>query len=469
MKKKIILLNPPGDRPYLRDYYCSKVSKTNYSYQSVDFVILSAILKEDFSLTVVDGITEKLSVDTILDKICSENPYAVIFLSGSVCWEQDFEFLKILKEKLPGTLLIGSADIFLESDVTAMLFNKYPFIDGAILDFTSTEIIDFLHKYSSGKSYKSIIYHRDGEVFFLEEQREFNVEFNIPVPAFELFKNEMYSYPFVRDRKFATILTEYGCPFTCDFCIMSSIGYKYRSVANIIEEMRYLKQSGINELYINDQTFGSSRNRATELLQRMIEEKFNFRWFCFSRLDIVDEEFMALMKKAGLAVLMFGVESAKEETQEVMNKNLTRDQISRKIDICDRLGIKTLGSFILGLPGETVQDMMNTLNFMRTLKLDFVSFNIYVPRIGTRLRRTLINENKLEEYQLTLDQSGEEINYIADDIEINELKKIHSLAIKKFYLNPRYIVQRMKSIRSFKELRFNISSFFWLLKIAMKK
>lgn len=109
--KKIILLNPPGRKYYMRDYFCSKISKGAYYYHPIDFIFLSGILADHFKVRVIDCIAEELNEINAIAKVYSEKPDVIIFLSGAVSMKSDFPFLNRLRCKTDA-LMIGIGDIF---------------------------------------------------------------------------------------------------------------------------------------------------------------------------------------------------------------------------------------------------------------------------------------------------------------------------------------------------------------------
>src|SRR3989344_6619387 len=114
-RKLILLLNPPGDKTYLRDYYCSKVSKTDYIYQPTDLLLLSGILFQDYDIQFIDAIADRLSIEKCKDKILKINPDIIVCLTGSVSKNIDFEFIKDVKGEMnrlgKNIVLIGTGDV----------------------------------------------------------------------------------------------------------------------------------------------------------------------------------------------------------------------------------------------------------------------------------------------------------------------------------------------------------------------
>ena len=94
-RKKVLLLNPPGDKIYFRDYYCSKVSKASYYYHPLDLLYLSGrFSKQDFDLDILDAIADNLSEDLCLAKIKKISPDIILSLVASPSYQKDISFLK---------------------------------------------------------------------------------------------------------------------------------------------------------------------------------------------------------------------------------------------------------------------------------------------------------------------------------------------------------------------------------------
>lgn len=154
----ILLLNPPGDKIYLRDYYCSKISKADYILHPVDLYILSGILYQKHNLYVIDAIVERLSEDECFDRIMKLDLDAIVFLTGQVSYEKDFRFMERVKEAKKDIKIIGTGDIFMEEGEKRL--EEYRFLDAILLDFTTDDIL----KYLDGEEADNIIYNNHKNV-----------------------------------------------------------------------------------------------------------------------------------------------------------------------------------------------------------------------------------------------------------------------------------------------------------------
>lgn len=451
---KVLLLNPPGAQPFIRDYYCSKVSKSNYLFQPIDLVMQSGILAGRHQITVCDAIADKLTAEETLEQVRCCAPDAIVSLAGSVCLYDDLDFLE-RAARHGGTLLV-SGDAFLEEP--SCWLENYPFLDGILLDFTSDDILSFLDGNRRGAA--SIV-SRDSDTAY---QRPRGQEFSIPVPRHELFTSPNYRFPFVRQREFATVLSDFGCPYRCSFCIMASLGYRYRPAANMLEELRYLKELGIRELFFIDQSYGVRRDKALELCEAMAREQLGFGWVCYSRVDLIDRELLEAMKRAGCHTIIFGVESASSLILEQYQKGYTQEDILKTFRLCRSCGIRTVATFIIGLPEETRQTALETINFLKKIDCDFASFNIAVPRAGTVLRQNAIRDGLVSEQVTVMDQSGTSIAMDTHHLSSAEIGQLKQRALRTFYLRPSYLLRRLAGIRSWYELTEQLREGFHLLR-----
>lgn len=444
---KILLLNPPGEKLYIRDYYCSKVSKSNYLFQPIDLTILSGRLTERFEVKLIDAIADSLTPVDCLGAVESFSPDVVISLIGSVCLEEDIRCLESLKKD--GRKILISGDAVLENPAGAL--KQYPFIDAVVLDFTSADPIAFID--GDFGRITSMVYRVGRKVVDTGYKRPGNEEYTLPIPTHELFTSKNYRFPFVKHKDFATVLTDYGCPFKCTFCVMSTLGYRYRTTANVLDEFASLQRLGKKELFIFDQTFGIYKKRALELCRGMESAGFGFGWVCYSRVDVVDGELLSAMKGAGCHTIMFGVESASEEILKKYHKGYTKAQIRDAFRHCKASGIRTVGTFILGFPDDTEDTINETIEFLKEIDCDFASFNVAVPRMNTGLRQEAIREGLIDSDLEVMDQTGSSIAMPTKYLTREQVQELKKRAVRQFYLRPSYLWKRLKSVSSFYELK----------------
>jgi len=459
MNKKILLLNPPGKKLYIRDYYCSKVSQANYIYPPVDLVYISGFLK-NFELYFIDAIVKKFSVNYVLKKIRDIKPDYIISLIGAASLQEDMEFIKKIKLYNENLKIIVSGDVFKENPCEQL--KKYQYIDAILTDFISEGILYYI--LSEYKKVVDMVYRLDGEIVSTISEKKFVKDVILPIPKHELFVFLPYRHPFIYSKRFTVVLAAYGCPFKCAFCIIGKLGYRLRRVENVIEELKYIKSIGIKEVLFLDQTFFANRDYYKLLCETMIKENFGLSWVCFSRVDVVDEETILLMKSAGCRTIIFGVESGDERILEKYRKGYTPQQVRKIIEFCSRINIQTVGTFILGLPEETKESMQKTLSFIISLPLDFISLNVAVPRRGTDLRKEVLELGLIDDNFDIMDQSGTKIAMPTMTLSKQEILNFRRKIVKKFYFRLRYIINALRKIKSIRELMIKINQALFLIK-----
>jgi len=455
---KIVLLNTPGKEVYVRNYYCGSTSKAAYLFQPVDLLALSGILSLGNDIMVIDGIADRLEPDAAIQKITAYGADAVVCLVSMVSCDTDREFLLFLKKTLPSVKIIANGDVFFDDPVRQLEENA--FIDAVIFDFISDDTLLFLN--NKRDALRNMVY-RDGDRIVARRNGVEGKTFELPVPRHELFINRHYRFPFVRHRPYTTVITNFGCPFRCSFCIANTLGFTYRPVANVLEELRHIVTLNIREIFFEDMSFGVPRENTASLCRAMVAEGLHLSWTCFSRVDIIDKELLDLMKRAGCHTIMFGVESSSEKIRDTYHKDIDRSDIFKLFKMCRAAGIKTVATFILGLPEDDEQSCIDTINFAKTIGCDYASFNVAVPRPGTTLRKRALENKTIEKNDVVFDHSGKTVFSLSKNISREKLAQLRKRAVREFYFRPSYILDKLLRIRSVTELAEHFREFMTLL------
>lgn len=168
-----------------------------------------------------------------------------------------------------------------------------------------------------------------------------------------------------------------GCPFDCAFCTSCRIwGHQYtlRRVETVLAEIAALQRDhGTRGVYFREDNFTVSRPRVIEFSEKV--KGLGIAWLCESRVDTLDEALLAAMRAGGCRGIWFGIETTAAATMQAIGKKLDLDQVRKITAACRALGIVTAGSFIVGFPAETADDIRRTFAESRTLGLDHAFFN----------------------------------------------------------------------------------------------
>lgn len=281
----------------------------------------------------------------------------------------------------------------------------------------------------------------------------------IPFPARNLYDlKKYYSAPTkkVSDELMVTpILTSRGCAFKCVHCISNvlwSRAVRFRGSDNVIAEIEEcVNKYGIREFNVLDDTFTLKKDRLMEICRKIIDKKLKIYWVCFSRVNTIDEEMAEIMYKAGCRKISFGLESGSQKILDLMQKNATVEMGRKAVEAIRKYKIEAHASFMFGNIGETKETIRETINFAKSLDLDNATFFITSPLPGTYLyqvakEKGYINENtKWEEFAPL---TNTDPILVQDNVSKEELVYWQKKAFREFYLRPKYIWHKLKSVWS---------------------
>lgn len=196
----------------------------------------------------------------------------------------------------------------------------------------------------------------------------------LPFPAYDIMFAMPYNTRFAMMDKYvmANMNTSRGCPYHCRFCSVDSIwggAYSTFSAERVVEDIqRLIRDFRIEAVYFREDNFLANRARTCAIGERLLTFNAPLRWGCEARVDALqDEEYVRFLSKTGCEHVFLGIESLSQRVLDLMNKKITVDQALRAIDLCRRYGILVFGSFIVGSPGETREEINLTIERAREL------------------------------------------------------------------------------------------------------
>ncbi|MBM4365232.1 MAG: B12-binding domain-containing radical SAM protein [Deltaproteobacteria bacterium] len=190
---------------------------------------------------------------------------------------------------------------------------------------------------------------------------------------------------------YQSIVTLRGCPYACVYCAVPSLDERktrYRSPANVLDEIAQLvERHRIPYLFFHDSVFTLHRRRTVEILEGMIARGVAVPFCCQTRVDRVDPELLALMKRAGCHHVYYGIESGHPETLRQMRKDVPLARARQAVRDTLDAGIRASGFFMVGFPWETEDHLAATGDFATSLGLASLSLFSATPLPGTELER----------------------------------------------------------------------------------
>jgi radical SAM superfamily enzyme YgiQ (UPF0313 family) len=259
---------------------------------------------------------------------------------------------------------------------------------------------------------------------------------------------EKYEYGKINDiyfckPKFTTMMTSRGCPNRCKFCITNVIHktFRQRSAENIIKELQVI-QERYSSVLILDDNFLADLKRAHAIMDKIIQIGFDLDlYIAGARVDSADYDLYKKMKKAGVKMIFYGIESGNQDVLDYYNKKVTLNQIRNTINLAKKMNFIIIGSFIFGAPIETKKHFLQTMKFARSLPIDFAFFHPLLYQYGTDLwSKAVENGSIIENGELCYftDSNNNLGNFTKEEINQYCLQ-----AFKKFYLRPTFMVKEI--------------------------
>lgn len=369
--KKILLIRPN----YRQSHYEYTALHTGLGYLS------EALTSSGIEHRIIDMCLGYKEQD-LIKRIRQFRPDLIGISMMSFRYKDHYALAETIKKHYPGIPIIAGGP-------HVSTFRERVLRDCAAIDFSATlEGEETLTELCAGEKdladIRGLLY-RDGEKIVYAGDRPFIQDLDgVNFPKYKFFDKEKYP-------KFISLLTSRGCPHSCIFCpVKLTIGRKLRmrSASSVADEMEYWYKEGIRIFNIIDDNFTFNKKRVLDICGEI--EKRGMKNLILScrngiRADTVDKEMLQVMKKAGFNYLAFGVESGSEKILKVLKKGEKLSDMESAIKEACGLGYMVTLFFIVGLPYETEEDALESLNFAKKFPVFDVRFYNPIPFPGTEL------------------------------------------------------------------------------------
>lgn len=359
--------------------------------------------KVDFHI--IDANVENLSEEDSLRRVRALSPR--VFLSSGTSIEYSMQYhaaFRIAKEAVPDCVTVFGgvyptvlADAALEDDNIDFIFTGCA--EGRVVEFVRL----IMNRDSSGAATFPGVRH-NGDVIGLDDKWQYGTTVSdlkgaISSPDYSLIDVKSYlelnssDYNFTFDGPTAILLTSYGCPYDCVFCASKSISggkVAFRSKEDVISEIAWFaQQHGVRNFSFLDECFLSDSRRAIDIMNGIMDISGDISWkLPNASAWHLDDEMLNLMKESGCRMLTVSVESGSERVlRDIIHKDIKLDLFPRIVDRCRELNIDIAANFVIGLPGESWDEIRETFRVAEELNFDLCSFHIATPYPKTDLYR----------------------------------------------------------------------------------
>jgi len=432
---KVLVLNPPTkDVRFSRDGRCQSEEGTWLdTFPPVYLASIAGAIREKYNVKLIDCMGSKIKFGECMQMIKDYNPDFAVINTSTPTILMDLETAKLIKESTNAKIIMYGEHI------TARykhLLENYSQLDYAIIGEPETPILNIL----KGNHKVDGVATRDwvGKVW-----QEPNLD-QLPFPAYDLLPP--YYFPLTGEI-WMYVRSGRGCPYNCIYCVESLVSQhklRYHSPEYMLKQFKWLaNELGIKLWMFWDELSTFDKSRMIKICELLIKEGLNktCKWFCTTRVDHFDEDLAKIMKEAGCKMVAFGIESGDQKVLDKNRKGITIEQIEKAVSAARKYNLRTIGHFIVGLPGSSPSSERKTIDFAKKLKLDFAQFYIATPFPGSQLYEIAL-ENKwikpIDDWE-KVEQGTAVLSY--PNFSNEEIQKWKRKAYHEFYFRPSTILR----------------------------
>jgi len=398
---------------------------------------------------IIDTKVEGLTVERTVERIREESP-DVVGLTAMTYEARSLHGLAGAVKAIDPSIRVLAGGPHATNNVDATLADRQ--IDYVVKsegEDTLVDLMDAMEANSPPAGVRGIAYRENGAIRETAPRPYIEPLDRLPFPAWDRVPVSRYfSIPrgglIYKAREFMTIFSSRACPYRCIYC-HNNLGktYRPRSPENLVEEIEALVQEyGVRELIFMDDMFNLIPQRVHAICRLILERslKVHLTFPNGLRADLLDEETLRWLKRAGMYRCLFAIETASPRLQKLIKKNVDFEKTIQAIRTARSLGILTHGAFMLGFPTETEEEMLRTVRFATEAELHTAAFFRVMPFKGSELYRMAVESGvRIEEDWDSYEYYKSPINLSAAPEET--LTRIRKAAYRRFYLSPRRLVR----------------------------
>jgi radical SAM superfamily enzyme YgiQ (UPF0313 family) len=408
--------------------------------------VAAALEKAGFQVEILDNYLLNHQIDYIKREIKRLSPEIVGITCGSVTYQRCIETAKAVKEVIPSCKVVvgGPHPSYMPESML-----QHPEIDYVVLGEGERAIVELatnITKHEDDRPIATIpgvAFRYEGKMVktaprFIRDMDQ------IPYPARHLLLMHLYdrAIEFLSDKPVDTMNIIRGCPYNCAFCETKNLwGQTCRAFSppRVVEEIDHLiKNYGSKGIYFVGDNFTIQKKRTIEICKLIKKQKLDIEWVCDTRVDLISRELLKEMKDAGCQTIWFGVESGSPRILEKINKGITLEQAVHAFKLCREEGIHIASSFMLGIPGETAEDMKATFKFAQKLDPDWCQFNIFVAYPFSSLYEEIMQKG-------LYDRVDDFVVYVkTEDFNYESLLKVQKQFQTGYNLSPKRILRKIR-------------------------
>jgi anaerobic magnesium-protoporphyrin IX monomethyl ester cyclase len=457
---KIILINPPAEH-LVRTFAPDSITEEMGFYPPMGLLYVATYARNKlgrrFEIEILDAQVEQMDHAMVEKYLEEKRPDLVGITCMTFMVIDALEVARRAKKANPDTFVImGGVHPTIYPEELAF----QPVLDGIVVgegESVFCELLDTLDRKGSLSGIQGFGY-KQNNLVRVNPRADFIKDLDsLPFPDRNLLPFKKYYNLLGTGRETMTgLLTSRGCPHHCIFCTsLDGRMCRMRSPENVVDEIEICVDKGISDFNVIDDTFTISRKRVIAIADLIIQKGLKITMDVNARVDQVDQEMLDKLGRAGCNRIRFGVESGNPEVLKILRKGISLDQAREAFKMAKRSGIATFAYFMLGSPGESKEEVKESIQLAKELNPDFVQFLITTPFPASDLYEMGMEKGILDgDYwrEFSRHPSRDFVpRWWTENFSPEELRKWQKRAHLSFYYRPGYIWSQMKKLKSFKE------------------
>lgn len=401
MNSNVLIINPPS-----KDWNINRDMAGGLGFSGGDGVVLppldllniASVLKKDkYKIFFIDAIAERFGDEEKIHKYIQTNNIDIIIGNLAIpTIDEDIKFYKNIKKCFLNIKVIIK---------TGINFNE---ILKKVLKKSRCDLVIFsecdlnIKKYINGEERSGTVRKIGKKIIITPIRNRIENLDLLPVDIRNSIENRKYKF-YLMPGITTTMQTTRGCPFPCGYyCpypLVQGKKWRFMSPKRVVEEIKEIKNLHIDNILFRDATFTLDQERAKEICKLIIKNKIKVKWWCETRINVLSEELLKIMKKAGCVGINVGVETLDKDLISNEGKPGVRlEDVIRIRKLARRIGIKLHFLMIIGLPDDNVDTLKNTFEYFIKLKPESAGFTLITPYPGTKMFEDALKSNLIKNF-----------------------------------------------------------------------
>ncbi|MFC1787155.1 B12-binding domain-containing radical SAM protein [Halobacteriota archaeon] len=439
----VLLIHPPCEEEIYRRFLGLTAPPNGLAY-------VAASLEAKNKVKIIDMPAEKKDIAKVKKEIETFKPDILGVYCATYRVDHAHEVINAAKEVDASikTVMGGPHASLLAEDV----LKENPNLDAVVCGEGDITFPELVNAWASGDltKVKGIVFRENGRILRNPPRPLIDDLDGLPYPARHLLP--MDKYRLFETFRMATMVSSRGCPYGCHYCSVSAIyGRKWRarSAKNVVDEMEHLCENyDIDMIMFFDDSFDLDKKRTEDICDEIMKRGLDIPWGYESSIVSTDRNHLKKLREAGCRILAYEIETTSQKSIDTMKKDISTREMKEVMGALKDFGILRIANVILGLPGETREDVIESIDLMKELNPEYPLFFLPTPYPGTKFHDTAEKMGMIKELDWSKYTTANPI-IETQELSLKEVRELNTKAYKDFYLRSSAIKNNLRILSRF--------------------